>query len=430
MNETTCAQQHFGPWAIDSAWMANAVSAIRNGTWSARTPQAADPSAKGYQVSSGGVAVIGITDQITKHQSSFGGTSTVATRQAIRKAVADPNVTGIMLHIDSPGGTVSGTADLAYEVRRATASKPVHAYVEDMGASAAYWIASQASRISANETAMVGSIGVYTVLEDTTGAMDKAGVKLRVVSSGGVKGLGADGAVTQPLIDDTQREIDQLNERFLSAVADGRGLTDSQVRAWNDGRVHVGSTAKDIGMIDAVETFDAALAALTKETNMNAQTFNQYAAENKDSAEVLALINQGVKAGKADGLADARSELKALAEAIPGRPEFVLQQFIKGNDVVSAKAELSDVLAGELEEAKKVKPVAAAPQGQGAIPLAQPVEPAATAKPEGLSPKAQAEWEWDNQKPEGFSSKENFVAYREADLNGAHRTFTRKTSNA
>lgn len=403
MNERTCAQQHFGPWAIESAWMAQAMSAIKAGTWAARAPQASDPMSKGYIVHSNGVAVVPIHDQITKHQSSFGGTSTVATRQAIRKAANDPNVSGILLHIDSPGGTVAGTADLAYEVRKAAKAKPVHSFIEDMGASAAYWIASQSSRITANETAMVGSIGVYTVLEDSTGAMDKAGVKLRVVSSGGVKGLGADGAITQPLIDDTQREIDELNERFLAAVADGRKLSDSQVREWNDGRVHVGTKAKELGMIDEVETLDDAIAALAMENNMNAETFTKYAADNSESVEVKALISQGVKAGKADGLADSRAELKALSEAIPGRPEFVLQQFIKGNDVTSAKAELSDVLAGELEEAKKAKPSAVV-QGQGAIPLAQPVESVA---PANLSdPKELAAHLWANDP----AVKERFIS--------------------
>jgi len=400
MNPTTCAQQHFGAWACESAWLAKAVSAIQSGMWAAK-PQAAQPvNAKPYQMA-GNIAVIQISDQITKHESSFGGTSTVATRRAIRQAVADPNVGGIMLHIDSPGGTVSGTSDLGYDVAKAAKSKPVHSYIEDMGASAAYWVASQASRVSANDTAMVGSIGVYTVLEDTTGAMDKAGVKLRLVSSGGVKGLGADGQVTDAMVDDTQAEINQLNERFLAAVADGRKIPLTTVRTWNDGRVHVGSKAQEIGMIDAVESFDEALSALALETNhMNAETFTKYAAENKDSAEVMALVTQGIKAGKADGLAEARTELAALAAAIPNRPDFVLEQFVKGNDVQAAKAELSDVLSAELAEAKKAKPAAVV--GQGAIPLAQPVEAAAAP----TDPKELAEHLWANDP----SIKERFIS--------------------
>src|SRR5581483_9650939 len=108
---------------------------------------------------------------LMKGQSSMGGTSTVMARRDIRQAVADQDVAGILLAIDSPGGTVAGTDDLAAEVRQARTSKPVWAAIDDLGASAAYWVASQTQRVTVNSpTALVGSIGTLQVIRDLSAA--------------------------------------------------------------------------------------------------------------------------------------------------------------------------------------------------------------------------------------------------------------------
>ena len=89
---------------------------------------------------------------------------------------------------------------------------------------------SQAEAVWANEIAMVGSIGTYCVLQDDTKMQDAIGIKLTVVSTGAYKGLGADGKVSDQLISDVQREVNDLNERFLVAVAAGRKMEDSRIR--------------------------------------------------------------------------------------------------------------------------------------------------------------------------------------------------------
>jgi ClpP class serine protease len=86
----------------------------------------------------GNVAIVDLFGTLTKHASSFtGGTSTLETRRMIRDAADDPNIMGILSHVDSPGGTVAGTNDLAQDVASAATRKPVHAFVEDLSASAA-----------------------------------------------------------------------------------------------------------------------------------------------------------------------------------------------------------------------------------------------------------------------------------------------------
>src|SRR5690606_27173335 len=163
-----CASQHFGVWAAKPGWLTSMVTAYKAGA----LPKAAaipSDSGPGYQIEPGGVATVVIDGMMMKGDSSFGGTSTVRTRRAIRGAAADPNVRAIALRISSPGGHVHGTPELAAEVKAAAATKPVHAFAEDIMASAAYWVASQARSISVNPTGEVGSIGVFGVVEDTSG---------------------------------------------------------------------------------------------------------------------------------------------------------------------------------------------------------------------------------------------------------------------
>jgi signal peptide peptidase SppA len=230
----------------------------------------ASASDRTYPVEDGGIAVISMVGPMTKSPTSFdAGCSTVRIRGQIRAAVRDSDVKAIMLRIDSPGGSVSGTADLAKDVAAAAGKKPFMSYYEDSGCSAAFWVGSQAGTSLANPTAIVGSIGTYMTLEDWAGAYEEAGVKVHVIGTGPYKGAGAEGApVTDDQVAEFKRLVLGLNEHFLQGVAKGRGLDMSAVRSLADGRVHVARSrnsdagAKELGLIDGVATFDKAMADL------------------------------------------------------------------------------------------------------------------------------------------------------------------------
>lgn len=211
-----------------------------------------------------GIAHVRASGPLMKHASSFSSSaSTVLMRREIRQAAADPNVRGILLSLDSPGGTVAGTRELANEVAAAAAVKPVHGFAEDMAASAAYWVISQTARLSANATALVGSIGTYTVIHDLSAMASQQGIKVHVVRAGDMKGAGTPGTeVTPAQLAEMQRTIDALNSHFLQGVESGRKMTSEMVKLLNDGRVHVGSAALDLKLIDAVGTYDDAVSAL------------------------------------------------------------------------------------------------------------------------------------------------------------------------
>lgn len=207
-----------------------------------------------------GVAIIDLAGVLMKLPSwgnPLGGTADA--RDNLKAALADDRAKSIVLRIDSPGGTVAGTYDLVDDV--ASAKKPVFAYIEDCGCSAAYAVASAARQVFANSSALVGSIGTYAVMIDASKAAERMGLLVHVVRAGKFKGAGTPGTViTQEQLDAEQRLVDSLNEHFIASVARGRRASPDSVRGLADGSVHVAGEAKRLGLIDRVASFDEMLA--------------------------------------------------------------------------------------------------------------------------------------------------------------------------
>jgi signal peptide peptidase SppA len=156
----------------------------------------------------------------------FGATSSEEIGEAIRQAAGRDDIKAVFLNIDSPGGTVAGTPELANAVAALDKKKPVYAFSSGLMCSAAYWVASQARAIYATPSAQVGSIGVVQAVIDNSAALDKAGIKVEVFSVGKYKAMGAPGT---PLTDD-QRELISSNlaeiagEFHAAVLAKGRAI--------------------------------------------------------------------------------------------------------------------------------------------------------------------------------------------------------------
>jgi len=233
---------------------------------------------------SGTVAVVPVLGPISKRDTMWsmflGGTSTTRLTQQLRALAADDSVATILLNVDSPGGTVSGLPELAAEVRRAAESKHVVAIANDMAASAAYWIASQADEVIATPEALVGSVGVFTMHQDVSGAMEQMGVKTTFIQAGRYK---TEGNPFEPLSDDArahvQSIVDATYAQFVADVAKGRSrdgapVTAASVKAgYGEGRVLTAKDAKAAGMVDRVENYSQAVARLSgvKPTGMRAE---------------------------------------------------------------------------------------------------------------------------------------------------------------
>lgn len=213
----------------------------------------------GYSVVDG-IALVSIEGTMMKQASSLGGTSTAMVRRDLRTALADDSVRGALLVVDSPGGHSAGTDDLADDVAAFAARKPIVAFGEDLVASAAYWVASQASELFVNRSALVGSIGTYAVVRDWSSAMAANGVKTYVVRAGAYKGMGTPGTeITPEALAELQRVVDTVNAPFVAAVASGRKLPQAKAEEMADGRIHGAADAVRLGLANAVASIDQAM---------------------------------------------------------------------------------------------------------------------------------------------------------------------------
>lgn len=218
----------------------------------------------GYAVTAGGMAVIGVTGPMYKGYGCYGWADQSELRSCVREAASDPNVGGIMMIIDSPGGSVAGTSDLAAEIRAASSAKPTLAYCEDCACSAAYWTAASCNMVYSNG-GMVGSIGVVTALVDSSKYFENAGIKVIPIVTGKMKGVGMEGVpITPEQVQYIQDLIDTMYSDFVNAVSTARGMRAETVRKM-EAKVFMGQQAVDNKLIDGVCSIDKAAAILAKE---------------------------------------------------------------------------------------------------------------------------------------------------------------------
>jgi signal peptide peptidase SppA len=327
--------QLFGLWAIEETRFRQYVGLAKGADLAqlrAESMAAAEKASAGplYPMTSDGIAVIDIAGPMTKYPTSFqalfGGTSTLRTREALRAATRDPDVSAIMLRIDSPGGTVAGGAELAEEIRKAAARKPLHAYADDLAASAGLLALVQARKVWASTNAEVGSIGVYMVVEDTSQVYAQDGVRVHVISSAApIKGAGVEGTeITPAQLAEWQRRVDDTADWFVNEVSLGRRMPKDAVQKLATGQSWIAEKARGLGLIDGVLSFDEAMSRLRSEV-MDEQEKQAAKAETDAAlklaadAEQKALENAARAKAAEDELAAAKAQLATLEAAERGK---------------------------------------------------------------------------------------------------------------
>lgn len=257
-------------WAIQAEAHAAIMSAaIAGDRYSgASDEQPAVEARRGGQVqTSGTVAVIPISGVIRPRPSIFevifgvGGASITGIRAMLRESLSDSQIGSIVLNIDSPGGFVDGVPELAEEIRKARSKKPIVAVSNTTAASAAYWLAAQASELYVTPSGSVGSIGVFIAHEDWSKFDERIGVKTTLISAGKYK---TEGNPYEPLSDEAraayQERVDEYYGMFVGAVAKGRKVSESAVRGgYGEGRMVLARGAKTAGMVDEVGTLEDAV---------------------------------------------------------------------------------------------------------------------------------------------------------------------------
>lgn len=184
-------------------------------------------------------------------------------RDQLNQALDDESVKAIVLRVDSPGGTVAASEEIALYVK--AADKPVVVSVGDVDASGAYMVSSQADRVIALPGSAVGSIGVITEIPNVAGLLDKLGVEFTVITAGAYKDAGSPyrslTATEQALI---QGSVDEVYGQFIDIVAEGRRMPRSAVESLATGWAWNGTEAKKLGLVDQIGTFDDALEAAAR----------------------------------------------------------------------------------------------------------------------------------------------------------------------
>ncbi|CCF97560.1 S49 family peptidase [Ralstonia solanacearum] len=213
------------------------------------------------------IAVIPIHGTLVRRTVGLEAESGLASYTAIGDqldaALADPGVAAILLDVDSPGGESGGVFDLADRIRAAAAVKPVWAVANDMAFSAAYALASAASRVFVSRTGGVGSIGVIAMHVDQSVKDQQDGIRYTAVFAGARKNdLNPHEPITDAAQAQLQAEVDRLYGLFVATVANNRGIAAEAVTATEAG-LFFGQDALAAGLADAVGTFDDALAQLT-----------------------------------------------------------------------------------------------------------------------------------------------------------------------
>ena len=257
------------PWALTPAMirtMAGILAARVKGSpldASALVPRPAPPPGP-----SPAVAVVGIHGVIAPRINLLSEISGGATYESITADVREALAAGastIVLDIASPGGSVAGCAECAAVVRAARDRARVIAVANYEMNSAAYWIGAQAHEIIASPSALVGSIGVYTVHEDLSELFAAAGIKVTYISAGDHK---VEGNPAEALSDYARGRmtaiVETMRAQFVADVALGRGTTTAAVlSSYGQGDVYTASEARALGLVDDVATLDEVLARLT-----------------------------------------------------------------------------------------------------------------------------------------------------------------------
>jgi protease-4 len=200
--------------------------------------------------------------------------------EIVRKAEQDRRIKGVILRINSPGGTVTASDTIYHELLayKQRAQVPMVAQILDLGTSGAYYIAQAANRIVAQPTTVTGSIGVIMVRPSFAGLLGKIGVEATQITSGPHKGMGSP---FTPLDDDEralfQSVIDDLYVSFVNAVAAGRpALSRDRITELADGRIYTAEQAKAAGLIDDIGYLDDAVSSLREGAGLSSATVVTY----------------------------------------------------------------------------------------------------------------------------------------------------------
>ncbi|WP_206856018.1 signal peptide peptidase SppA [Candidatus Enterococcus mangumiae] len=244
---------------------------------------------------------------------------------------ADENVSGIFLEVNSPGGGVYESAEIANLLNNVRTERdlPMYVSMKNMAASGGYYISAQADKIFATEETVTGSIGVIMSGLNYSGLLEKIGVEDTTVKSGALKDMGS---ATRPETEQDhavlQAYIDNAYNRFVKVVSEGRNKSEDEVKKVADGRIYDGVQAKEAGLVDEIGFPTDALAAMREDLDLQDAELIEYSTSSTGFGNTWF----GAKLAELQGLqASETSQILSLLESL-GTAESPRAMYLYGGE--------------------------------------------------------------------------------------------------
>lgn len=224
----------------------------------------------------------------------------------IKEAKGNPNVKAILLSVNSPGGGVYETAELYNALKNS--GKDVYVSMKKMAASGGYYISTPAKKIFVNTETTTGSLGVIMSYVSAQKFLNDHGIKQETIRSGEQKAVGG---LTEDLPESTRKILQEQNkeayDRFVKAIAEGRHLSEDEVKKLADGRTYTGTQAVANKLADKVGTEDELIDLIKEEKGLSNPTVIELRADK--TAE--SLISRFVKATTKSFISELNSEVNS-----------------------------------------------------------------------------------------------------------------------
>lgn len=235
---------------------------------------------------------------------------------AIDAMMTDSNNKGMILSVNTPGGSVYASDELYLKIKeyQETTGRPVYSAMQSQATSGGYYISASCDKIIANRNCWTGSIGVTMgTLMDISELLENLGIKTNTITSGANKAMGSSyEAMTEEQREIFQSLIDEAYDQFVGIVADGRDMSEKEVRKIADGRIYTAKQAMDNGLIDAIGTLEDAVLDMQSEYGLQDCAVEDFIPESKtDFSDLLGIVSEQ---NPISGLSDAAliEELVAL----------------------------------------------------------------------------------------------------------------------
>ncbi|HRE81744.1 MAG TPA: signal peptide peptidase SppA [Opitutaceae bacterium] len=268
---------------------------------------------------SGQLAVVYAEGAIVDGEGTHGEVGGSRFARELRQLRQDPQISAIVIRVNSPGGSATASEHILREVRLAREAKPVVISMGGYAASGGYWISTFGERIFAENATITGSIGVFSVLIDVQKLAANLGVTFDVVKTGKFADMET---ISRPKTAEElaifQRDADWIYSEFLNRVAEARKLSPARVREIAQGRVWSGADALKVGLVDEIGGLDSAVAYAAQRAGLEPGYVVREFPRAKAFAETLAELLEGMqtKAVKNDLIGRITQRLRAQASTL------------------------------------------------------------------------------------------------------------------